>query len=55
MLPVTPESPQISLQGYDTAAQFHVKAGLIKQAPAYNDLVATNTINSALSGMSSSS
>ncbi len=50
---VIPQSPQISLQGYNTAAQYHLKAGLIKQAPAYSDMVATNTIDSALKGMSS--
>jgi NitT/TauT family transport system substrate-binding protein len=50
-----PLSPQISQQAYDTTNQFHVQAGLIAIALAYKDLVASDTINNALSGMSSSS
>jgi ABC-type nitrate/sulfonate/bicarbonate transport system substrate-binding protein len=48
-----PPSPQVSQQAYDIANQFHVKAGLIAVELAYKDLVATDTINKALSGMSS--
>ena len=46
--PGIPQSPQVSQQGYDVAAQFHVQAGLIKSAPSYNTMVATSTINQAL-------
>ena len=49
-LPVIPQTPQISQQSYDTAVQFHLKAGLIKKAPAYGTIVASSTISSALSG-----
>ena len=55
LLPVIPESPQVDRQGYDAANQFHVKAGLIAIALPYKDLVATSTINRALSGTNSSS
>lgn len=48
-----PANPQISQQAYDAADQFQVKAGLIAVPLAYNDLVATDVINNALSGMSS--
>jgi NitT/TauT family transport system substrate-binding protein len=47
--PAFPQSPQIDQKGYSIAAQFHVQAGLIKAAPAYSDMVATSTINQALS------
>jgi NitT/TauT family transport system substrate-binding protein len=50
-----PQTPQIDQQAYETANQFHVKAGLIAVPLAYNNLVATDTINKALNGMSSSS
>ena len=43
-----PQTPQVSQQGYTIANQFHVKAGLIALALAYNDLVDTSTINTAL-------
>jgi NitT/TauT family transport system substrate-binding protein len=46
--PVWAPNPQISQAAYNVAAQFHVQAGLIKAAPPYSSLVATNTINSAL-------
>lgn len=46
-----PLTPQISHSAYETANQFHVKAGLIAIALAYNDLVATDTIAAALKGM----
>ena len=49
-----PTTPQISQQAYDTANQFHVKAGLIAVELAYNDLVAVDTINKALNGMPAS-
>jgi len=49
--PIYPSTPQIDQKGYDAANQFHVKAGLIAIALGYNDLVATDTINSALQGM----
>lgn len=55
VLPVTPETPEIGLQGYNAANQFHVKAGLIAIALPYKDVVASDTISQALSGMSSSS
>src|SRR5579885_172674 len=42
-----PPSPQITQQSYDTANQFHVKAGLIAIALAYKDLVASDTIDKA--------
>ncbi|HLZ61944.1 MAG TPA: ABC transporter substrate-binding protein [Ktedonosporobacter sp.] len=48
--PSMPLTPQISQQGYETANQFHVKAGLMAVSLAYNDLVATDTINKALIG-----
>ncbi len=48
------QTPQISQKDYDVANQFHVKAGLIAIALPYKDVVATNTINQALSGMSNS-
>jgi ABC-type nitrate/sulfonate/bicarbonate transport system substrate-binding protein len=53
-LPVIPASPQISQQGYDTATQFHLQTGLIKQSLPYTSLVAASTINSALSGLPTS-
>lgn len=49
-----PLTPQIDLEAYDTANQFHVKAGLIAIALPYNDLVATDIIHNALSKSSSS-
>ena len=48
MSPILAQNPQISQQGYNVAAQFHVQAGLIKSAPSYNTMVATSTINQAL-------
>ena len=50
-----PQSPQVDQQAYDVANQFHVKAGLIAIALAYKDIVATDIINNALKGSSSSS
>ncbi len=47
-----PQNPQISQETYNTANQFHVKAGLLAIALPYNDLVGTETINKALSGSS---
>jgi NitT/TauT family transport system substrate-binding protein len=55
MLPVIPQTPQISQQAYNTANQFHVQAGLIAIALPYKDMVAESTIQNALNGMSSSS
>jgi len=46
-----PLTPQIDQQAYNTANQFHVKAGLIAVPLAYKDLVDTDTINKALSGL----
>lgn len=43
-----PRSPQVSQQAYNVANQFHVKAGLIAIALAYNDLVDTSIINNSL-------
>lgn len=42
------ESPVISPTAYNIAGQFHVKAGLVAATPSYNQLVATNVIESAL-------
>jgi NitT/TauT family transport system substrate-binding protein len=53
--PALAQSPQIDQQAYNIAAQFHVQAGLISTAPAYSTMVATSTINAALSTSSSSS
>jgi ABC-type nitrate/sulfonate/bicarbonate transport system substrate-binding protein len=49
-----PPTPQVDQKPYDTANQFHVKAGLIAVELAYKDLVASDTINNALNGMSGS-
>ncbi len=43
-----PQTPQMREPGYRVAMQFHVDAGLLAIALAYNDLVATETINQAL-------
>jgi ABC-type nitrate/sulfonate/bicarbonate transport system substrate-binding protein len=53
--PVWAKNPQLSQSSYDVASQFHIQAGLIKSAPPYDNLVATDTINKALSGLSSTS
>jgi NitT/TauT family transport system substrate-binding protein len=45
-----PQTPQVSQRAYENANQFHVDAGLIAVPLAYSDLVATSTINNALSG-----
>jgi NitT/TauT family transport system substrate-binding protein len=45
-----PLSPQITQDTYNVANQFHVQAGLLAIALPYKDLVATDTINSALAG-----
>lgn len=47
--PIMAQSPRIDPAGYEVADQFHVKAGLIAVPLAYNDLVAVDTINKALS------
>ncbi|HLI69875.1 MAG TPA: ABC transporter substrate-binding protein [Ktedonobacteraceae bacterium] len=47
-LPSITESPVVSQQAYSIAGQFHVKAGLVAVTPSYNQLVATNVIESAL-------
>ncbi|MBA2287270.1 MAG: ABC transporter substrate-binding protein [Ktedonobacteraceae bacterium] len=49
-----PQTPQISQTAYDTANQFQVKAGLLAIALPYKDLVASDTINKALSTSPSS-
>jgi NitT/TauT family transport system substrate-binding protein len=49
-----PLNPLVSQQPYDTANQFHVKAGLIALPLDYKELVATDTINKALSSSSGS-
>jgi len=54
-MPIMPQTPLISPQGYNIAAQFHVKAGLLAIAPAYDKMVATSVINNALQGFSPSS
>ncbi|WP_165423655.1 ABC transporter substrate-binding protein [Ktedonosporobacter rubrisoli] len=43
-------TPRVSKQSYEVANQFHVKAGLIALPLAYQDLVATDVIEKALSG-----
>ncbi|SRR5579884_2563110 len=48
-----PQNPQVTHQGYEAANQYHVQAGLIAIALPYDDMVATDTINNALSRMSS--
>jgi ABC-type nitrate/sulfonate/bicarbonate transport system substrate-binding protein len=45
-----PQTPQISQETYNTANQFHVQAGLLAIGLPYNKLVATDTINKAISG-----
>ncbi|HEY7420225.1 MAG TPA: ABC transporter substrate-binding protein, partial [Ktedonobacteraceae bacterium] len=40
-MPIMPQTPLISQQGYNTAATFHVKAGLLAIAPAYDKMIAT--------------
>ena len=47
-------NPQITPAAYNIAGQFHVQAGLISLTPSYNQLVATNTTDSAL-GISTAS
>lgn len=47
---IYPSSPVIDQKAYDEANQFHVKAGLIAAALPYKNMVATSTIQSALSG-----
>ena len=54
-MPIMPQTPVISPQGYNIAAQFHVKAGLLAIAPAYDKMVATSVVNNALQGFSPSS
>jgi NitT/TauT family transport system substrate-binding protein len=46
--PVWAKTPQLSQSSYKVASQFHIQAGLIKSAPPYDNLVATNVINQAL-------
>lgn len=46
-----PSSPRIDQTIYNAASEFHVQVGLIPTPFAYNNLVATATINSALSGL----
>jgi NitT/TauT family transport system substrate-binding protein len=43
-----PLTPLVGQKTYDTANEFHVKAGLISIELAYKDLVDTDTINKAL-------
>lgn len=50
LLPAQAQTPVIDQQGYDAANQFHVKAGLISVPLPYKNLVATDTMNKALSG-----
>lgn len=46
--PVWAKDPQLSQSSYNVASQFHIQAGLIKSAPAYNDLVATSVISQSI-------
>lgn len=48
------KTPVITEQEYNTAGQFHVKAGLVTLIPSYTKLVATETIQAALSGNTAS-
>ncbi len=50
MLPIIPPNPLICQQAYTTANNFHVKAGLIAIALGYKDMVAADTMQSALPG-----
>jgi NitT/TauT family transport system substrate-binding protein len=50
LLPIIPPNPLICQKAYDTANNFHVKAGLIAIALPYKDMVATDTMQNALSG-----
>jgi ABC-type nitrate/sulfonate/bicarbonate transport system substrate-binding protein len=50
-----PLNPLVNQQPYDTAKQFHVKAGLIAKPLDYKELVAIDTINNVLNGSTSSS
>lgn len=42
------KTPVITQAEYTAAAQFHLKGGLVKTVPDYNQLIAVNTISSAL-------
>jgi ABC-type nitrate/sulfonate/bicarbonate transport system substrate-binding protein len=48
--PSMPPTPVVTQQSYDTANQFHVKAGLIALALDYKELVAADTMNNAVNG-----
>lgn len=43
-----PETPEVTQKGYDMATHFHEAAGMIKSAPAYDQLVQTGLIQKAL-------
>ncbi|HEY4386234.1 MAG TPA: ABC transporter substrate-binding protein [Ktedonobacteraceae bacterium] len=47
--PVWAKDPQLSTSSYEVASKVHVDAGLISITPRYGDMVATDTINAALS------
>ena len=48
--PVVPKSPQIDRTGFEQAIRFHEDSGLLTgQAPSYDDFVATDVIDKALS------
>ena len=48
--PVVPKSPQIDRTGFEQAIRFHEDSGLLTgQPPSYNDFVATDVIDKALS------
>jgi len=47
--PVWAKNPQLNQSSHGVAARFHVQAGLISIAPTYSQVVATDTINAALS------
>jgi sulfonate transport system substrate-binding protein len=53
-LPIMALTPRISQKDYEVANQFHVKAGLIAIALPYKDVVASDTIDQALSSMPNS-
>ncbi|WP_207229581.1 ABC transporter substrate-binding protein [Ktedonosporobacter rubrisoli] len=54
-MPSMAATPQISRQAFNTANEFHVKAGLLAVGPHYEDLVDSTLIHRALSGQASSS
>jgi NitT/TauT family transport system substrate-binding protein len=50
MAPSFAASPRIDPKGFEAAAAFHVKGGLLAIIPRYSSIVATHTIDTALAG-----